>query len=249
MTYGIICAMQEEIALLQADLTGVQETTIAKRTFYKGTLYGKSVVLVKSHIGKVAAAMTTTLLLQQFDIDAVLCTGTAGALDERLMIGDVVVADNCLQHDFKLPPEWGPLFRIPDLNLCYIPTDKALTTRSEKAISQYLATQVQTDIPKTHREEFSIATPTVMVGTIASADEFVYTADRKEYLVANIEKAGCAEMESAAIAQVCYEFDCPYTVVRVISDCADSSVDFDRFIEHAARYFARGIIKAIFDHQ
>lgn len=247
MVYGIICAMDQEIALLREDLQQAQSISIADRIFYQGTLYGKDVVLVESHIGKVAAALTTALLIHQFEVDLVFCSGTAGGIHPDLRIGDAVVADNCLQHDFKLPEAWGPAFRIPDINLSYIPTDKALVERAHQAVERYMKESMLQDIPVEYQQQFGMGTPRVVVGTIASGDEFIHTKDRVDWLTANIDNLGCAEMESAAIAQVCYSFNTPFVVVRVISDCANSVVDFDTFIEHAARHFTRGVMKAVLE--
>lgn len=250
MICGIICAMEEEIALLRKDLITPCETTVAGRVFYEGTLYGKQVVLAQSHVGKVAAALTATLMVSQFHAQLILCSGTAGGIDPSLNIGDAVIADFCVQHDFSIPPEWGPAFHIPDINISYLPTSARLIAAAKQAVEEYMGGMLSVDIPKEYQEQFQIQNPKVVVATIGSADEFVHTKERREWLNENVENLGCVEMEGAAIAQVCYEFGIPYMIIRVISDSANpnSRVDFDSFIEHAARYFTRGTVQAVLRH-
>lgn len=250
MICGIICAMEQEIALLRQDLTSSRETAVAGRVFYEGTLYGKRVVLAQSHVGKVAAALTASLMIDRFQAQIIICSGTAGGISPDLAVGDAVIADFCVQHDFKLPPEWGAPFRIPDIDQSYLPASARLVATAKQAVQEYMAEMMFLDIPEEYQQQFEMKNPKVVVGTIASADEFVHTPERREWLAANVDNLCCVEMEGAAIAQVCYEFGIPYTVVRVISDSADSEsvVDFDSFIEHAARYFTRGVVQAVLRH-
>lgn len=247
MICGIICAMEEEIALLRQDLCQPSETKIAGRIFYRGTLYGKSVVLAQSHVGKVAAALTASLMIDRLGVHMIICSGTAGGIDPHLQVGDAVIADFCVQHDFKLPEAWGAPFRIPGIELSYLPTSARLIAAAKKAVEHYMQEAMFLDIPAAYQQEFGMEKPRVLVGTIASADEFVHTPERRKWLQEHVENLSCVEMEGAAIAQVCYEFGVPYTIVRVISDSANSNsvVDFDRFIEHAARYFTRGVVQAV----
>lgn len=243
---GIICAMDCEMALIRKELQNETTTTLAGRTFVCGNLYGKEVVVVVSHIGKVAAALTTTLLLQCFPVQSVLFSGVAGGINPALRVGDALIADYSVQHDFKLPEAWGPKFRIPMLELSYIPSDANLTAAAKAAVEDYFAHEFANDVPQQYRDAFGIHAPKVLVGTVASGDEFICTAERNRWLYDNVDNAGCAEMEGAAVAQVCTEFGVPFTIIRVISDGAgdSASVDYDQFVEHAAKYFTRGTVKA-----
>ena len=246
MSTGILCAMDCEMNLIRRDLENPTVTILAGREFVSGSLYGKDVVVVISHIGKVAAALTTTLLLQCFGVERVLFSGVGGGICPDLHVGDAVVGDYSVQHDFKLPPEWGEPFRIPMLELAYIPSDPALTQLAKEAVEEYFTGEFFTDVPETYRREFGIQAPKARIATIASGDEFICTAERNRWLLDHVRNAGCAEMEGAAVAQVCAEFGVPFAIIRIISDGAndDAAVNYDRFVEHAAKYCTRGTVKA-----
>lgn len=247
MTIGIICAMNEEINLLQQDITAHHVTTIAGRDFHVGTLYGMSVVLVTGRIGKVAAGVTAALLIHHFQVDKIIFSGTAGGVNPDLNVGDAVVADKSVQHDFKLP--WGDAFRIPLLEVSYMESDHELTTLAKQAVQDYIDTRMMQDIPQTYLDAFHIRNPKVVTGTIASGDEFVCTKEKNQWLYEHVDNIQCVEMEGAAVAQVCLEFSVPFTIIRIISDCAndDASVDFDLFIEEAACHFTKGVVKALLE--
>lgn len=247
MKIGIICAMPEEIDLLKQDIQSEQIQTIADREFHIGTLYGKPTVLVLSRIGKVAAATTATLLIQHFHVDSIIFSGTAGGVDPDMNVGDAVVADLSCQHDMDAHEEFP--FQIPLLKVSYLPSDTRLTQIASEAVQQYTASTMLQEIPKKYLDLFQIQQPKTVIGTIASGDEFVCTSEKNKWLYENVKNIKCVEMEGAAVAQVCYEFHIPFTVIRIISDCAndDSVVDFGLFIQEAARYFTRGTVKALLE--
>ena len=245
MKYGIICTMEEEIRLLLPDLTDCTVTEIAHRTFHEGKLYGKDVILVQSRIGKVASASTATTLIDRFHPDCVIFCGVAGGVAPGLHVGDVVIGDRLVQHDFDCGvPE--RIFEIPLLGIKYFEADKSLNDALVKAVENYIKTDLHGDIPARYLDEFGIKSPTVHTGTIASGDQFICDNQKHEWLYSHVESLACVEMEGAAVAQVCYEFDVPCAVVRVISDSAndDSNVDLDRFVKEAACHFTRGSMKA-----
>lgn len=246
MTIGVICAMQEEINEIHQDMQSDTTTTIAGREFICGTLYGHNTVLVMSRIGKVAAAITATLLLEHFKVDKILICGTAGGVDPQMNVGDIVVADYSVQHDMN-PGDNS--FRIPLLNVSYLKSDESLTDLALKAASDYACNQMTKDIPKEYLDKFHIVSPKAVLGTIASGDQFICEKSKNTWLYEHVNNIKCVEMEGAAVAQVCYEWNVPFTVIRVISDGAndDSGIDFDLFIEKAARYFTRGIVRACFE--
>lgn len=243
MKYGILCAMPEEIALLQQDLHTEKTTRIAMRDFFEGTLYGKNVVLALSRIGKVAAAATASILIDHFHVDCILFSGTAGGVGDTLHVGDVVIADKLVQHDFFSGVDH---FRIPLLNKTYFETDEALSLALSKAVEHYVQEDLESDIPADILEKFHIHAPKAVTGTIASGDQFICERSKNEELKQQLDHLQCVEMEGAAAAQVCYEFGVPFAVVRVISDSAneESNVNFEAFVEEAACRFVRGSVRA-----
>ncbi len=244
MKIGIICAMEEEIRLIKEDIILQKTEIIANREFYIGTLYGKEVVLVMSRIGKVAAALTATILAQNFAVDLVVFSGVAGGVGADMKVGDAVVADYTIQHDFTIPGR--EIGTVPMININYFEAEEKYRLLALDAVNEYIDTQMLSDIPKQYLDEFKITAPKAVIATVASGDEFICTNEKNIWLDENINNCKCAEMEGAAVAQVCYEFGIPYTVIRIISDCADdeASVDFDAFALNAASHFTKGSLKA-----
>lgn len=247
MKYGIICAVDEEIRYIREDMTNTNIVKIARREYIEGDLYGQDVVLVMSLVGKVAAAATATTLINMFKVDKIIFCGTAGGIDKALNVGDVVVADKLVQHDVFDGVEY---FKIPRLNVAYFEADKILSKAMYDGVAEYLKEDVYKDIPKAHMDEFHIKAPKVMVGTIASGDQFINDKSKNKWLEDNIDNLKCVEMEGAAVAQVCYEFEIQFAVIRVISDSAneESGPAFDKFALEAMPYFTRGSLKAFLQH-
>lgn len=243
MKYGIICAILEEINLLKQDIVLKDTKNIAGRDFLEGTLYGKDVVLVMSNVGKVASALSATLLISKFGVDCVIFCGTAGGIDPVLNVGDVVVADRLIQHDVF---DGENYFAIPRLGVVFFDTDKEVSDGMFNAVEEYVTKEMHNDIPQKYLDEFKIKDPKVITGTIASGDQFINDKSKNKWLYDNIKNLKCVEMEGASVAQVCYEFNMPFAVIRVISDSAneDSGPDFDRFALEAMCHFTRGSLKA-----
>ncbi|MBQ9937233.1 MAG: 5'-methylthioadenosine/adenosylhomocysteine nucleosidase [Oscillospiraceae bacterium] len=237
MTYGIICAMQEEFLKLSEVIENKEVVSLYGRDFIKGKINETSVVAVVSRIGKVAAGVTTMLLIDKFKIDAAIFCGIAGSLSDNVKIGDIVISDKCVQHDFYLSD--SDIFRIPLLNVSYIPADEALTEKAKAA-----AVEFSQNLPD-EAKEFN-SNPKIHIGTVASGDQFISSTQKKEWIASKAENAKCCEMEGAAVAQVCYEANVPYTVIRVISDGADDDADinFEKFVNTASIY-TKGIIKSL----
>ena len=121
MKIGIIGAMEEEIQLFKNDLEIISEETIGMRKYYTGRLFGKDIVLVFSRWGKVAAASTVTTLIQKFQVDLVLFTGVAGAVNSKLNVGDIIISKNLIQHDMDVTALPGfKKFEIPLLGKCLL---------------------------------------------------------------------------------------------------------------------------------
>lgn len=217
------------------------------RTFYEGTWAGQDVVLVLSRVGKVSAAITTMLLLQRFGVSHVIFTGVAGAVDTRLRIGDVVVAETSVQHDMDASPLF-PRFEIPLLGKTEF--EAALHEQAYAAATDYFGGPFNADVPLERRDTFGITQPQVYRGLIVSGDQFLANPERTAALREALPRALCTEMEGAAVAQVCHEMgNTPHAIIRVISDQADhtAAVDFLRFVDEVAEYVTGGIVKVLLE--
>jgi adenosylhomocysteine nucleosidase len=245
MTTAILSAMTEENDLLLRDLTPSAVHVEGQREYHAGELFGEPVVVVFSRWGKVAAATTTTALLKQFEVDRVIFTGLAGALDPSLRIGDVVVADELMQHDLDASPIF-PKFETPLLGVSRFATDAVLRERLLGAAESFVAGGLAEEVDVRDREGFGIDQPAVHSGLIVSGDQFISDGSEVARLRAAIPDALCVEMEGAAMAQVCFEYGVPFAVLRIISDTADgdAGVDFPRFLTTVAAKFSLGVVRA-----
>jgi adenosylhomocysteine nucleosidase len=245
---AIMSAMPEEIEGLRDILSGSSEKKMGGRTYYYGLFYGHPVVLVFSRWGKVAAASTLTTLIHEFNIHQLIFTGVAGAVDPKLNVGDIVLASELVQHDMDARPLM-PKHEIPLLGKTWFHTDPVLTARLSVSIDQILEKKhIQDLIGDKILNEFSITSPRLFKGRIASGDQFFSTQDQKNSLQEALTDILCVEMEGAAVAQVCYENQLPYTVIRTISDKADhlSAIDFPRFINQVASKYSVAILDHFF---
>ncbi len=216
MKIGIIGAMEEEVTLLRDKIENRQTLKQAGCEIYTGTLQGVDVALLKSGIGKVSAALGTTLLLEHCKPDVVINTGSAGGLATSLKVGDIVVSDEVRYHDADVTAfgyEPGQMAGCPAAFIA----DEALISLAEKCISQLNLNSVR--------------------GLICSGDAFINGAEPLKRIRTTFPRVAAVEMEAAAVAHVCHQFGVPFVVVRAISDVADteSHLSFDEFLSVAAK--------------
>jgi len=245
---GVIGAMAEEVDRLHVHLAAESITERAGRTFHSGGLAAQRVTLVKSGIGKVAAAITAATLISEFDVDAVVFTGIAGALADDLAIGDVVVATELIQHDLQGPPTMFARGEIPLRGVIELPTDPGLTDAARRAAVDFVTSGLGAVISADGLAGLGIGRPTVHVGQIATGDEFI-EHDLKDVVRSRTPDAVCVDMEGAAVAQVCHEFGgVPLCVIRAISDLASgtASVDFPKFLDQLASHYSYEILRRMF---
>ena len=226
-TIGILGAMDEEVALLKASLEDVQEITWKHLTFYRGTLHSMDVILVKCGIGKVAAALATTALIDKFSPDAVVNTGSAGGFDQSLNIGDLVIASHVIHHDVDLTHfgyALGQCAGMPPEYNCNQQLIEAATNA---------ATQLTT-IQSTS-------------GLICTGDAFIGSDEAVAELRSKFSDMKAVEMEGAAIGQVCYMLEVPFLVIRSLSDIAGktSTISFNEYLETAAKHSAQLVMAMI----
>lgn len=223
MTIGIIGAMDEEVALLLENMTEKEEVTIANCLFVTGKLSCKQVVLLKSGIGKVNAAMAATIMHERFSPTQVINTGSAGGFSDRLDVGDVIISTQVVHHDVDVTAFDYAYGQVPGLPAMYDADTGLIAT----AITAIKGLDIQ-------YEE----------GIIATGDSFMDKPDHVAFVKEKFPSMIAAEMEAAAIAQVCYQYEKPFVVIRALSDIAgkQSSVTFDQFLDEAAKNAAQLIM-------
>jgi adenosylhomocysteine nucleosidase len=239
---AIVSAMHEELRALLPALVDPRTRTLGNRRFHHGTLEGRPVVLALSGIGKVAAATTATLLLGEFDAEALLFTGVAGGIGEGVGVGDIVIARQLLQHDMDASPLF-PRYEVPLTGRSRFDADGALSDSLAAAASRCLARAEQA-IGRSHLDDFGIVAPRLHEGLVVSGDRFVATEAESRALAAALPQALAVEMEGAAVAQVCADFERPFAVLRTVSDRADDAAhaDFSRFIVEVASVYTRVVL-------
>ena len=230
--------MREELHALLRDVAVVRRECVAGRDFVHATLAGTPVVLVLAGIGKVAAATTTALLLDRCAVDAVLFTGVAGGLAAEVGVGDVLVATELLQHDLDASPLF-PRYEVPLTGRARFATDPVWSARLAEAAQAVLAT------PPAALLRLGRSAPRLHRGLLVSGDRFVATAGESDALRAALPDALGVDMESAAAAQVCADFNRPCAVLRSVSDRADDGahVDFKRYVAEVAAELTRDIVQ------
>lgn len=219
---GIIGAMNEEVEHLMKEMDTEQTSEYASMTFHQGKLCGKDVVIVRSGVGKVNAAVCAQVLADRFRVDTLINTGIAGSLDADIDIGDMVISTDAVQHDMDASIFGDPVGQVPRMDVFAFPADETLVKLAEEA-----------------NEE---ANPDIhtFTGRIVSGDQFISDAGVKEKLVKTFQ-AKCTEMEGAAIAHVAYLNGISCVIIRAISDKADNSAMMDypeferRAIVHSTR--------------
>ena len=227
MKIGIIGAMHEEIIELKSSMTDINEIEISNLKFYEGKLYSKDVVLVESGIGKVNAAISTTLLISNFKVDKIIFTGVAGAVNPDIKVTDIVIATDLVESDMDVTAGGNyKLGEIPRMKSSNFKADPYLFTLADSVATKLFGTE------KVHK------------GRIISRDEFVASSEKVKKL-REIFEAECVEMEGAAIAQATHSIGLPFMVIRAMSDTAshDANVTFDEFILEAGKRSAETLIQ------
>lgn len=222
---GIIFAMKEELDAVLNKMELINQYKIFDLEFYECKYKNRECVLVECGIGKVNAARCTQIVIDNIKVDYVLNVGVAGGVSKKVNIGDVVIGDKLIQHDFDLRPFNYERGYIPNVGK-FIPCDEYLVR---------LASEIKLDVNS-------------LVGTIASGDIFVTESVMGEK-INNKFDALCVEMEGASIAQICYLSHIPFLVIRSISDSPNKEANnyktFDEFLEHSANVASEFLLELI----
>ncbi len=201
---GILGAMDIEVDGLTNKLQDIKKFEIAGITYYKGRLEDRDVVIAKSGVGKVNSAVAATLLIEEFEVDKIIFTGVAGAIDKELDIADVVVSTALVQHDYDTKFFDGKLGMVEG-------SDNGLFYANEKMVDKIYNASVKV-LGRSH----------VKKGIIATGDQFIADS-KKVQQIGDTFGALALEMEGASVAQVATMFDIPFVVLRSMSDKADGS--------------------------
>ena len=244
MCIAILSAMAEENDSLVGQMSDVETVELGRRTYHRGQLWGKEVVVVFSHWGKVAAASTCTVLITHFNVSEIIFTGVAGAVDRSLKIGDIVVATDLYQHDMDVRPIIER-HEIPLLGVAAMASDPRRRAQMLGAANSFVSNQLAQLLSQEAIEQFSLHAPKAVQGGIASGDQFISSEAHVADIGKRLPDVLCVEMEGGAVAQVCTEFGIPFSVVRTISDTADeqAGMDFPKFIQQVAQLYSLGIVK------
>ena len=219
MMLGIIGAMDEEVLEIKNALTDVSVETVTGMDFYRGKVNGKEVVVVRSGIGKVNAAVCSQVLVDRFGVEAIVNTGIAGSLRAEINIGDIVLSTDSVQHDMDATGFGYPAGQIPRMDTFAFPADEKLLNLAKECCAR-----VNPDIQ-------------TFTGRVVSGDQFISDKGKKQWLTETFD-GSCTEMEGAAIAQVCYLNHIGCLIIRAISDKADDSanMDYQEFEAKAIRH-------------
>ncbi len=219
---GIIGAMEVEVASLKEAMQVTRVVNKAQMEFQEGTLEGCEVVVVRSGIGKVNAAICAQILTDEFGVGAIINTGIAGSLKAEINIGDIVLSTDVLHHDMDATGFGYPLGQIPQMKVFSFVADEKM-----RKIAKEVCNEVNPEID-------------VFEGRVVSGDQFVSDKAVKERISSNFG-GFCTEMEGVAIAQAAYLNNIPFIIIRAISDKADDSATMDyptfekQAVEHSVR--------------
>jgi adenosylhomocysteine nucleosidase len=224
MKIGIIGAMEPEVVHLIQAITSPEHTTIAGIEFVSGKIADKEVVVTRSGIGKVAASIATTLLIEKFAVSHVVNTGSAGGFADDLAIGDIVISSEVRHHDVDVTAFGYEIGQMAQQPAAFLP-NADLVNAAKQAIA-------------------SLGEVKAIEGLICTGDSFICDPVRTKVMLSNFPTMAACEMEGAAIAQVCHQFNTPFVVIRSLSDNAnnDSPVDFDTYIIKAGHHSAMMVI-------
>ncbi len=211
---GIIVAEIEEMNAIKNLMLNLEELQIYNLNIFKGKISNKDCLLVRSGVGKVNASRTTQILTDNFKLECIINLGSAGRLKDYLNIGDIVIGEKLVQHDFDVTAFGRDKGYIPETGMFF---------ECDNSLLQKCAC-------------IEIDNINISTGIIASGDVFCTDIKMKENIMSKFN-ADCVEMEGAAIAQVCYLNNVPFIVVRSISDSpnGNNQIDFNEYLHFASK--------------
>ena len=221
MKLGIIFAIKEELEAFKKLVNIENEYSIFDLTFYECTVNNIECVIVECGVGKVNAARTTQILIDNMKVDYIFNVGVAGGVSTSLKVGDIVIGEKLVQHDFDVTPFDYEKGQIPNIGK-FVEADEYLIKIAEKSLNG------------------------AKKGVIASGDIFVTESWMSEKINKKFN-ALCVEMEGAAIAHVCSICNILFLIIRSISDIPNNNnaITYEEFVEDSSKKIAKGMIKII----
>lgn len=219
---GIIGAMAQEVSILAGQLDNAERYEHAGFIFHTGTRHDLEIIVLQSGIGKVNAAVGTAILLERYQPEAIINTGSAGGFATDLAIGDVIISDDVRHHDVDAVVFGYEMGQVPGMPAAYH-ADERLRDIARGAIA-------------------TLGEVNVREGLIATGDAFMADPERVATTRALFPSMLAVEMEAAAIAQTCHLYGCPFVVIRALSDIpgsGDNHLSFEQFLEVAADHSSR----------
>jgi len=212
----VIGAMEEEIKVFKSMIEDIKEKTISGVLHYTGSFSGKEVILMLSGVGKINAAINTTVMFENYQVSHVLNIGTAGGISEKLSFGDIVVSEKVVCHDVDITGFGRAMGELPDQPIFF--------ESNQDLINKVLTIKEQL-LTKVH------------LGLIATGDQFVHTKEKMDYILKYFPESMACEMEAYAVANVSYKYKTPFIVVRSISDLVflEQGYDFTKYLEIASK--------------
>ena len=223
---GIIGAMDVEIDFLKESAVIIKTEKIAGMEFFSGKIGNTDVVIVKSGVGKVNAGICAQILITHFGVNEIINTGVAGSLRSDLNVSSIVIAVDCVQHDFDVSPLNFAKGEIPYTGKFAFETDEKLRAEIVKAAKKFAPFR------------------NIIEGRICTGDQFISDKSQIDSITKNFG-GDCCDMESGAVAQVCYLNNISFAIIRAISDSSDSE-DYNEFKEVTARLSA-SIVKSMLE--
>lgn len=227
MKIAIIGAMEEEVSLLRSQIQNLATENHGGFEYYLGQIGHLDIVLLRSGIGKVNAAISTALLIKLYEPDYVINTGSAGGFHPDLEVGDIVISETVCHHDVDVTPFGYELGQVPGSPACYLP-DNQLVQAAKNSI------EALQEVAHMH-------------GLIATGDRFMHHPEDVSNTREKFPDMIACEMEAAAVAQTCHAFDMPFVIIRSLSDIAgkENAVTFEQYLEQAATHSAKVILKML----
>jgi len=228
MKIGIIAAMEEELLPLKDKIKHSKLDTIAEKHFWTGALDKRhELVLVQSSVGKVNAAIATTLLNEHYKPDYVINIGSIGSCSPDLKVGDIVISSAVRYHDVDLTMfgyELGQMSKLPPIFIA----DSKLIKLAENSVKELLHLKAKKAL-------------------ILSGDSFLTTCEKVNFFTEKFAEICAAEMEAAAIAHTCLLFQIPFVIVRAVSDIVgqDNKAVHEEFLDLASSNVAEVILEMV----